>query len=150
MVQSGFPHVFDNKPGKYKFLLLCVLSCGTTESWVPPQYLANLCRNPIYLQHLWHGDLSYRSTLYYIWDCYMHINKNCSKITVIKWHAVSHSSKSIKVLEIVFSCVRLLEDSIKSTQGRTNGRAGELRRIKRSLIDKFFYWKRLSLDICFL
>lgn len=79
-----------------------------------------------------------------------HIKKNCSKITVITWRAVNHSSKSVKVLEIFFSRVRLLEDSIKSTQGSTNGRAGELRRIKRWLIDKFFFWKRLSLDICFL
>lgn len=58
LVQSGLPLVFDNKPCKYKFVLLYVLSCRTIQSWVPPQYLANLCRNPIYLQHLWHGDLS--------------------------------------------------------------------------------------------
>lgn len=26
------------------------------------------------------------------------INKNCSKIMVIKWHALNHSSKSMKIL----------------------------------------------------
>lgn len=36
------------------------------------------------------------------------VNKNCSKITVITWHAASHGSKSMKVLAIFFGCVRLL------------------------------------------
>lgn len=80
----------------------------------------------------------------------MYINKNCSKITVITWHAVSHSSKSMKASEIFLSRVRFLEDSMKSIQGRTNGRAGELRRNKRPLTDKFFFWKRLSPDNCLL
>lgn len=69
----------------------------------------------------------------------MCINKNCSKILVKTLYALSNSSKSMKVLEIVFSCVRLLEDGIKSIQGRTNRRAGEVGRIKRSLIDKLFF-----------
>lgn len=45
----------------------------------------------------------------------------------------------MKVLEISFSHVMLLEVSIKSIQGRTYGRARELRRIKRLLIDEFFF-----------
>lgn len=42
------------------------------QSWVPPESLANLCRNPIDLEWLWHGDLSSRSASLYIWDCCKH------------------------------------------------------------------------------
>ena len=141
--------MFDNKPCKYKFLLFWVLSCGTTESWVPPQYLANLVEI-LYTcstcdTGIWATEV--RCTTFGI---AIRVNKNCSKITVITWHALSYSSKSMKALEVFFSHVRFLKGSIKSVQGRTDGRAGEFGKIKRSLIDKFFFWKRLSLNICFL
>lgn len=40
----------DNKPCKFNFLLLYILSCGTTQSWVPPESLEILCRNSVGLE----------------------------------------------------------------------------------------------------
>jgi len=149
LVQSGLPLVFDDKPCKYLSSFVCFILWdqhaleflhNIWQSFVGILCTCSTCDTAM-------GGTEVRCMTFGIAT---RVNKNRSKITVVTWHAVSHSSKMYEGFRNSFICITVLEDSIKSIQVRTKRRVGKLRGNKRSLVNKVLFWRGLSHNICFL